>query len=293
MSGATGPTGAAVVAGVVGWPVRHSLSPLIHGAWLAAARIDGLYAPFAVPPERFDAFVAGSRGGALAGLNVTLPHKARAFALADTRSQAAEAAGAANLLLFDAEGGVHADNTDGAGLVGALREADALRGPVLLLGAGGAAQGAVAALLAAGVADLRIANRTPERAVALAAGRPGARGCGLDALAAAAEGAALVVNATSAGLGGGGSPDVPWPRLAPGAVAMDMVYVPLETAFLTAAKARGLRTVDGLAMLIGQARPAFSAVYGRPPPAEVDVRALCLRALRLRAQRPAPDGPAA
>ena len=282
----TGPTGAAVVAGVVGWPVRHSLSPLIHGAWLAAAGIDGVYAPFAVPPARFDGFVAGLRGGAVAGLNVTLPHKARACELADARSPSAEAAGAANLLLFDPGGGLHADNTDGAGLVGALREADALRGPVLLLGAGGAARGAAAALLDAGVADLRIANRTPARALALAAHRSAARAYGLDALDAAADGAALVVNATSAGLTGE-PPALPWARLVSGATAMDMVYVPLETPFLAAARAHGLRTLDGLAMLIGQARPSFTALYGRPPPVGTDVRGLCLRALDEARARPA------
>ena len=275
----SGPSGAAVVAGVVGWPVRHSLSPLIHGAWLADAGIDGLYAPFAVPPPRFEAFVEGLRGGAVAGLNVTLPHKARACELADTRSPAATAAGAANLLLFPADGGLHADNTDGAGLVAALREADALRGPVLLLGAGGAARGAASALLAAGVADLRVANRTAARAEALCAGSPGARAFGLDALDAAADGAALVVNATSAALGGGEAPAVPWSRLGAGAAAMDMVYVPLATPFLLAARAHGLRTVDGLAMLAAQARPAFAAFYGRAPPDGVDVRGLCLRAL--------------
>lgn len=275
----SGPTGAAVVAGVVGWPVRHSLSPRVHGAWLAAAAVDGLYAPFAVPPQRFDAFVEGLRGGAVAGLNVTLPHKARAYELADTRSAAAIAAGAANLLLFGADGRLHADNTDGAGLLGALREADALRGPVLLLGAGGGARGAAAALRAAGIGDLRVANRTPARAQALCAGLPGARAFGLDALDSAADGAGLVVNATSAGLGGGEAPAVPWRRLAAGAAAMDMVYVPLATGFLLAARAHGLRTVDGLAMLVAQARPSFAAFYGREPPAEVDVRGLCLRAL--------------
>ena len=271
------PSGAAVVAGVVGWPVRHSLSPLIHSAWLEAAGIDGLYAPFAAAPERFDGFVNGLRGGAVAGLNVTLPHKARAFALADTRSPAAQAAGVANLLRFTAEGGLQADNTDGAGLLAALREAGALHGPVLLLGAGGASWGAAAALAGVGL-ELRVVNRTFERAEALAAAFS-AHAYGFDRLEAAADAAALVVNATSVGLGGRGELALPWSRLAPGAAAMDMVYVPLVTPFLGAARMHGVRTVDGLAMLVAQARPAFAAFYGREPPSEVDVRALCLAAL--------------
>ena len=281
-----GATGAATVAGVVGWPVSRSLSPRIHAAWLAAAGIDGLYAPFAVAPERFDRFVEGLRGGAVAGLNVTAPHKARAFALADVRTPAAAAAGAANLLRYDAQGGLTADNTDGAGLLAALRAADALHGPVLLIGAGGASWGAAAALAGEGV-ELRVANRTVERAEALAAAF-GAHAFGLDRMDAAAEGARLVVNATTLGFGatggaggdgGGEAPPVAWARLAPGATAMDMVYAPLRTPFLRAAAAHGLSTVDGLAMLIAQARPSFAAFYGRPPPEGVDVRALCLAAL--------------
>ncbi len=272
------PSGAATVAGVAGWPVRHSLSPLIHAAWLADAGVDGAYVPFAVPPGRFAAFVEGLRGGAVRGLNVTLPHKEAAFALADRRSGAAEAAGAANLLLFEPDGSVAADNTDGAGLVGALEAADALRGPALVLGAGGAARGAVAALLLRGM-EVRVANRTRARAEALADGLPALRAFGWEALDAAADGAALVVNATRAGLEGDGAIPLPWDRLAPGAAAMDMVYAPLRTPFLRAAEARGLATVDGLAMLLGQARPSFAAFYGVQPPAEVDVRALCLRAL--------------
>ena len=270
-------TGRAVVAGVVGWPVEHSLSPLIHGAWLKAAGIDGLYAPFAVPPERLDAFVDGLRGSNVGGLNVTLPHKARAFALTDSRSPAATAAGVANLLRFTADGGLQADNTDGAGLIAALREADALHGPVLLLGAGGASWGAAAALAGVGL-ELRVANRTVERAEALAAAF-GAHAYGFDRLQAAVDGVALVINATSAGLGGRGELVLPWSGFRAGAVAMDMVYTPLRTAFLRTAQAHGLATLDGLAMLIAQARPSFAALYGQEPPADTDVRALCLDAL--------------
>ena len=156
-------TGASLVAGVVGRPVRHSLSPLIHNAWLAGSGIDGVYVPFSPRESGFGALVEGLRGGALRGLNVTLPFKAEALALADEASAAARAAGAANLLVFAEDGAVHADNTDGIGLLSALK-AQAGFAPsaadIVVLGAGGAAQGAVAALLAAGADRVRLVNRT-------------------------------------------------------------------------------------------------------------------------------------
>ena len=275
-------TGAAVVAGVAGSPVRHSLSPVIHGAWIAAAGLDAVYAPFPVPPDGFARFVDGLRGGAVRGLNVTVPFKEAALALADRADAAARAAGAANLLLFGADGSVEARNTDGLGLLGALAaQAPGWRpgdGPVTILGAGGAARGAAAALKAAGVPELRIVNRTLARAEVLA-GEVGGRACGWEALLPALQGAALVVNATVLGLGDGDPAWPEWPAGPPGAAAMDMVYRPLRTGFLAAAKAGGRIPVDGLAMLTAQAAPSFAAFYGRPPPPETDVRGLCLRVL--------------
>jgi len=277
-------TGAAVVAGVVGSPVRHSLSPLIHNAWIAAAGLDAVYAPFTPPASGFAAFVAGLRGGAVRGLNVTVPFKEEALGLADRASPRARAAGAANLLVFEASGEIRADNTDGLGLLAALAQQapglDIAAGPVVVLGAGGAARGAVAALQAAGAADIRIANRTAARAEALAAtfgvraGRP-------DGAALFAD-AALVVNASAGGLGGGEGPACAIDAAPRETVVMDMVYAPLRTVFLAAAQARGQRTVDGLAMLIGQAGPAFEAFFGVPPPGDVDVRGLALAALEAR-----------
>ena len=276
-------TGAAIVAGVVGAPVTHSLSPLIHGAWLAAAGIDGAYVPFRPPQTGFERLVDGLRGGAVRGLNVTVPFKERALALADTVDASAQAAGAANLLLFADDGSLEARNTDGLGLLAALAEQaphwSPSAAPVVILGAGGAAQGAAAALAGA---ELRIVNRSRERAEALAA-RVGGRVFGWDAIAEALDGAALVVNATTRGLNGVEPLDLRWPSPLPGAAAMDMVYSPLRTAFLDGAATAGWATVDGLAMLIGQARPSFEAFYGRPPPEEVDVRALCLAELARRA----------
>ena len=150
-------TGATIVAGVAGQPVRHSLSPLIHNAWLEAAGIDGVYVPFGLPMGGFERFVAGMRGGAVRGLNVTVPFKEAALTLADRASDRAKAAAAANILVFETDGAVFADNTDGVGLISAFAAQapglDLTAGPIAILGAGGAARGAVAALLAAGAPE--------------------------------------------------------------------------------------------------------------------------------------------
>lgn len=277
-------TGRTRVAGVVGQPVSHSLSPLIHNAWLEGAGIDGVYVAFAPDPSRFRTFVDGLRGGAFRGLNVTIPFKEEALAAADEISPRAAKAAAANLLVFEPDGRVVADNTDGLGMMGALKAQapgfDATSGPVVVLGAGGAARGAVAALTMAGCPQVRIVNRTLSRAEAIAAdvGGPVAAS-GLEHAARAFGGAVALINATSAGLSGQGSLDVPLSALPRQAVVMDMVYKPLETPFLAQARALGRPTVDGLEMLIQQAIPSFQHFFGQAPPASVDARALALEAL--------------
>ena len=276
-------TGASLVAGVVGRPVRHSLSPLIHNAWLAGAGIDGVYVAFSPAETGLAALVDGFRGGVVRGLNVTLPFKAEALALADQASDAARAAGAANLLVFREDDEVMADNTDGVGLLAALRDQADFQpaaGSIVVLGAGGAAQGAVAALLAAGAPQVRLVNRTRAKAQGLADFfGPKVAVFDWDQLARAQSGAAALINATSLGLAGGAPLDVDLAPLPGTAVVMDMVYKPLETPLLAQARKRGLRTADGLAMLVGQAAPSFEAFFGRPPPADVDVRTLALKAL--------------
>lgn len=258
-------------AGVVGKPIGHSLSPLIHRAWIAAAGLDAAYDPYEPQDEAaFLALIAIGRAGRLRGLNVTAPYKLVALAAADSVSETARRAGSANLLVFE-DGRVRADSTDGLGLMAALAEqapALVLKGrPAVVLGAGGAGRAAAAALSDAR-AEVRIVNRTHATAEALAAD------LGVTAMAAKAalDGAALVVNALSA------APDIDLSCLPGDAVLMDMTYRPLETPFLTAGRARGLTGVDGLAMLIGQARPSFEALFGAAPPA-VDVRALALEAI--------------
>ena len=277
-------TGTTIVAGVAGSPVRHSLSPLIQNAWLEAAGLDGIYVPFAPPADGFDQFVMGLRGGTVRGLNVTLPFKEQALACATSASARAQAAAAANLLIFEPDGTIVADNTDGLGLLGAFAaQAPGFRviaAPIAILGAGGAARGAAAALLVAGCPEVRIINRTYAKAQAMAEALKGpVVPFGLGAAAEAFAGVGAVINATSAELDGGAGLDAPLEATPETAVVMDMVYKPIVTPFLHWAQTLGRRTVDGLAMLIGQAAPSYEAFYGRAPPPRVHVRALALKAL--------------
>lgn len=276
-------SGKSAVAGVVGQPIAHSMSPVLHNAWIAAAGLDAVYVPFAVTEAGFPSFVAGLRGGSVRGLNVTLPFKLMALDTADQVSLRAELAGAANVLVFRPDGQILADNTDGLGLLAAFAEQapgfDPQAGPVVLLGAGGGAQGAAAAFAEAGCPEIRIVNRTRSRAEALAE-RFGAKAFGLDEVASALAEANAVINTTSAGLSGERL-DVPFAATPDRCVAMDMTYKPLRTPFLQAAEATGRKTVDGLAMLIGQAIPSFEAFFGQLPPAEADVRGLAIQTLGL------------
>ena len=272
-----------VVAGVAGNPVGHSLSPLVHNAWLEGAGIDGVYVAFQPAADNFDRFVEGLRGGAIRGLNVTIPFKEVALSMADEVSARAHAAAAANLLIFEADGTVIADNVDGIGMIAAMQAQapgfDVTSGPIALLGAGGAARGAAAALVAAGAPEVRILNRTLAKAEAVAGSIGGpVKACPLSAAAEAFGGVAAVINATSAEMGGG-SLEAPLEKTPETAVVMDMFYKPLVTPFLADARRLGSRTVDGLEMLIRQAIPSFEAFYGRTPPADVDVRALALKQL--------------
>ena len=262
-------TGAAMLAGIAGQPVAHSLSPVIHNAWLEAGGIDGVYAPFAPKDAAgFDALVAAGRAGLVQGLNVTAPFKEQAFALADEASAAAQATGSANILVFE-NGQVRADSSDGVGVLYALAEqAPALKlkdAVVVMLGAGGAARAGAGVLIEAG-ANILILNRSRDRAEALAADLGPSVTVADETDLASAD---LVINALSV------QPSIDLLALKPTAVVMDMTYKPVVTPFLAAARARGLTTVDGLAMLIGQAAPSFTALYRRPPP-PLDLRALLL-----------------
>lgn len=258
-----------MVAGIAGQPVTHSLSPVIHNAWLEAAGLDGAYVPFAPRDAAgFEALVAAGRAGLIQGLNVTAPFKEQAFALADQVSPAARAVASANILVFE-KGRILADSSDGVGVLHALKaqapQLDLDGAEVVMLGAGGAARAGTGALIEAG-ARIGILNRTQARAAALAADQgPSVRVVDASTL----EAADLVINALSV------RPDVDLAVLKPSAVVMDMTYRPVVTPFLQAAQARGLATVDGLAMLIGQAAPSYQALYRQVPPV-LDLRPLLL-----------------
>lgn len=261
-------------AGVAGWPIAHSLSPVIHGAWLEAAGLDALYEPHGPPDEAaFHDLVGRVRRGELVGLNVTAPWKEAALAAADEAGETARACGSANLLWMEGEV-LRADSTDGRGLMAALSEqAPALDGTgrvAVVLGAGGAARAAIHAL-GQTFSEVRVVNRTTARAEALMTAVQPHTSARLTRSSVLFD-AALIVNALSV------PPEVDFAALAPGAVLMDMTYRPLMTGFLATGAERGHTVVDGLAMLIGQARPSFFTLFGVAPP-EVDVRAMALRVL--------------
>jgi shikimate dehydrogenase len=268
------------LAGVIGWPIGHSLSPRVHGHWLARYRIAGYYVPIGLAAEGLAEGLRALPRLGFRGVNVTIPHKEAALDLADTASELATLVGAANTLTF-VKGAIHADSTDGYGFIANLRqrapEWRAAAGPALVLGAGGAARAIVAALLAEGAPEIRVANRTADRAAAVAA-HFGARVAGVDwaEAALAARGAATLVNTTALGMDG--ATDVPpgldtAPRTA---LVTDLVYGREATPFLAEARRRGFATVDGLGMLLHQAAPGFERWFGRRPEVDDALRAAVL-----------------
>ena len=280
------PTGAAKVAAIVGQPVHHSMSPFLHNAWLRHMKINGVYAAFGPKDEHgFERLILSCRSNGIKGLNVTAPFKAQALALADTVADSARACGSANVLTFDDDGYLHAQSTDGLGLTRAFAlqapDCDLSSGPVVIMGAGGASRAAVAAFLDAGTPEVRIVNRTLARAEELvfafqgdqAYARQKVTAFDLTDVERAFGDAVAVINAAS------GGPLPLFDALPASATVMDMTYRPLRTNWLKAAADRGLTTVDGLNMLIEQARPSFEAFYGQLPDASFDIRALALKFL--------------
>jgi shikimate dehydrogenase len=254
-------SGHARLAGVFGFPVTHSRSPRLHGFWLQRYGIDGAYIPLGVPPERFGQVVRSLVDLGFRGANVTIPHKLAAFEICDEVAPFARRAGAVNTLVF------------GFGFLESIREAAlgwrADAGPAVLLGAGGAARAIAAALLDAGAPRVTLVNRTPAKAEALARDLGGP--INVADRPPLAE-AALLVNTTSLGMQGQPPLEMDLSPLAPSAVVADIVYVPLETRLLAAARARGLVAVDGLGMLLHQARPGFEAWFGVAPQVDQALR---------------------
>jgi shikimate dehydrogenase len=278
-------TGKAKIAGVIGWPVTHSLSPVLHGHWLAEHGIDGAMVPLAARTEDFTAVIDGARRAGFRGVNVTVPHKEAAFALAHRNDAAALAAGASNLLVFT-ENGIEGRNTDSLGLAESLRETIGELGgkTVVLLGAGGAARGAILALEMLGAGKIHLLNRDVHRAKTLTSSlAPQVKGHlvpgGLDDWNSVAGDAVLAVNSTSAGMGKNPPLAIDLGALNKSAAVCDIVYSPLETQLLKDAERCGHRTIDGLGMLMHQAVPSFEAFFGVRPKVTPALRAALVKVL--------------
>lgn len=263
---------------VIGWPIEHSRSPLIHGTWLKTYGIEGSYTKEAVKPDDVQAFFATMAQNGWAGCSVTVPHKEAAFAAAKVKDESAVAVGAANTLWL-AEGQLHCTNTDTYGFMKHLELSaphwQSRDAPVLILGAGGAARAIVYGFLNAGVSRVAVSNRSRERAQQLAQYfGPKVQAVDWDRRSDAARDASVIVNTTTLGMKGAGDPGIDFAHVRDGSVAYDIVYVPLETQFLKSARAHGLTGVDGLGMLLHQAVPGFEKWFGVRPQVTPELRAL-------------------
>lgn len=271
------------MAGVVGWPIKHSKSPALHGHWLKRYGLAGEYRPIALSPEDFETGLHKLAKKGFKGVNVTIPHKEVVLKLADSITDSAALIGAANTIHFHADGSIGADNTDGYGFIQNLRQNALLwnpkSGPALVIGAGGAARAIVWALLNEGVPKVRLANRTRIRAENLA-NHFGAKVEVVEwsEVSEAMDGASTIVNTTSLGMDGQPELRVHFYAAAPDALVTDIVYAPLITPFLEKAQARGLDTVDGLGMLLHQAVPGFESWFGQKPEVDDELRQAVLNA---------------
>lgn len=263
-------SGKAKLAGVMGWPVGHSRSPRLHNYWLEQLGIDGAYVPLAVAPENFEQVLRALPLMGFAGINVTVPHKEAALHLVDDVEPVARRIGAVNTVVVRGDGSLEGRNTDAFGFLENLFRGapqwNVASGPAVVLGAGGAARAVCAALVDAGIPEIRLVNRSIARAeqVALDVGGP-IQVCPWAACTRAMTGCTLLVNTTTLGMTGQPPLEIDLTPLPVSAVVNDIVYAPLVTDLLAAAAARGNPVVDGLGMLLWQAVPGFATWFGTLP----------------------------
>lgn len=268
------------LAGVIGSPIAHSRSPDLHGYWLKRYDLKGHYVHLDVAQSDLEEVLRNMPKMGFVGANVTLPHKEAVLKIADIVTDRAALIGAANTLIFRADGKLHADNTDGYGFTQNLRSGanwEPTAGPAAVLGAGGASRAVIASLLDVGVTEIRLSNRTRARSDALKA-EFGSKIVVHEWVHAGdmLDGAMTVINTTALGMTGKPELKVPLDALSPKAVVTDLVYTPLQTEFLKKAAQNGCQTVDGLGMLLHQAAPGFERWFGVRPDVDEETRRVLL-----------------
>lgn len=267
-----------VLAGVMGWPVMHSRSPALHGYLLRQHNLKGAYVLLAIEPERLAAALRALPALGFSGCNLTIPHKEAAMGMVDRVDDAAKAIGAISCVVVEDDNSLTGKNNDHFGYIEGIAEAEpdwrADTGPIVVIGAGGGARGVVYALVKCGAGEIRLVNRTLPRAEALKRDIGGPiTVLPWEARHEALAGAAMLVNTTSQGMVGNPALDIDLARLPTDALVSDIIYIPQETSFLAAARQRGNRTVNGLGMLLHQARPAWRDWFGIEPEVTAELRA--------------------
>ncbi|MFZ3218728.1 MAG: shikimate dehydrogenase [Rhodoferax sp.] len=258
------------LAGVMGWPVAHSRSPVIHNHWIRQLGLRGAYVLLPVQPARLETALRGLPALGFAGCNLTIPHKVTALPLVDRVEPLAQRIGAINTIVVEPDGSLTGRNTDGFGYIQSLRDAQpdwrADAGPITVVGAGGAARAVIVSLMAHGARDIRLTNRSGSKAHDMAQEfGPPVHAVPWEDRHEALVDVALLVNTTNQGMQGEAALDLALDRLPTHALVSDIIYVPMETPLLAAARQRGNATVNGLGMLLNQARPAFEAWFGVLP----------------------------